>query len=302
MMRNRPEFHWLDLAAQFVRATPVSIYNSSSPEELAYLAEHSEARGRHPRGRRLPGQARRGSRPAAPLETSSSWRAGAGRRSADRRADGGEADLDELAAATEPDDLATIIYTSGTTGPPKGVMINQFNVVYTTEQLRRCMELPPEEMVGLRMVSYLPMAHIAERITSHYQGDRRLHGDHLPRSVAGGHLRPGGAPRDLLRRAPGLGEGPRRGQRRPGRRPREAAALRRGLGPGPRDQGGRTGGHRHPGAARDLGLPRRRRLLHRAPARRPRRGAGRHHRRRAHPPRSSSGSTPSASRCRRSSA
>ena len=44
MMRNRPEFHWLDLAAQFVRATPVSIYNSSSPEELAYLAEHSEAR------------------------------------------------------------------------------------------------------------------------------------------------------------------------------------------------------------------------------------------------------------------
>src|SRR4051812_10406158 len=30
MMRNRPDFHWLDLAAQFVRATPVSIYNSSS--------------------------------------------------------------------------------------------------------------------------------------------------------------------------------------------------------------------------------------------------------------------------------
>ena len=32
MMRNRPEFHWFDLAAQFLRATPVSIYNSSSPE------------------------------------------------------------------------------------------------------------------------------------------------------------------------------------------------------------------------------------------------------------------------------
>ncbi len=44
MMRNRPEFHWFDLAAQFVRATPVSIYNSSSPEEIQYLASHAGAR------------------------------------------------------------------------------------------------------------------------------------------------------------------------------------------------------------------------------------------------------------------
>ena len=43
MMRNRPDFHWFDLAAQFLRATPVSIYNSSSPEEMQYLAHHAEA-------------------------------------------------------------------------------------------------------------------------------------------------------------------------------------------------------------------------------------------------------------------
>src|SRR5262245_7717981 len=43
-MRNRPEFHWLDVAAQLLRATPVSVYNSSSPEELQYLASHAEAR------------------------------------------------------------------------------------------------------------------------------------------------------------------------------------------------------------------------------------------------------------------
>ena len=45
MMRNRPDFHWLDLAAQFIRATPVSIYNSSSPEEIQYLAERLPGRG-----------------------------------------------------------------------------------------------------------------------------------------------------------------------------------------------------------------------------------------------------------------
>ena len=43
MMRNRPDFHWFDLAAQFLRATPVSIYNSSSPEEIQYLAAHAGA-------------------------------------------------------------------------------------------------------------------------------------------------------------------------------------------------------------------------------------------------------------------
>ena len=43
MMRNRPDFHWFDAAAQFLRATPVSIYNSSSPEEIQYLASDADA-------------------------------------------------------------------------------------------------------------------------------------------------------------------------------------------------------------------------------------------------------------------
>jgi long-chain acyl-CoA synthetase len=172
MMRNRPEFHALDLAAQFVRATPVSIYNSSSPEEIQYLASHAgaevaivedagflarilEVRDKLPLLRRIyvidaPNEALPdGVAPASELETR------------------GSADLDTLAAATDPADIATLIYTSGTTGPPKGVMITQYNVVYTVEQLREC--LPFDEYTGMRAVSYLPMAHIAERMTSHYQ-------------------------------------------------------------------------------------------------------------------------------------
>ena len=43
MMRNRPEFHVVDLAATLLRATPVSIYNSSSAEELQYLVDHADA-------------------------------------------------------------------------------------------------------------------------------------------------------------------------------------------------------------------------------------------------------------------
>jgi long-chain acyl-CoA synthetase len=51
-------------------------------------------------------------------------------------------------------------------------MISQYNVVYTIEQLRRCVDLG--EYTGRRLVSYLPMAHIAERMTSHYQ--QMIHG------------------------------------------------------------------------------------------------------------------------------
>ncbi|MEZ5260380.1 MAG: long-chain fatty acid--CoA ligase [Acidimicrobiales bacterium] len=171
MMRNRPEFHLLDTAAQFLRATPFSVYNSSSPEEIQYQTAHSGARVAvvedGPYLQRL--LSVRSELPALEhifvIE-----------RPADATAEVGEyasllqpaapADLEALAAATEPDDLATLIYTSGTTGPPKGVMISQYNVMYTAEQLRRCLAF--DSTVGIRLVSYLPMAHIAERMLSHY--------------------------------------------------------------------------------------------------------------------------------------
>jgi len=70
------------------------------------------------------------------------------------------------ASAVTPEDLATLIYTSGTTGTPKGVMITQRNVAWTLESLRRAADLE----LGARMVSYLPLAHIAERMGTHYMG------------------------------------------------------------------------------------------------------------------------------------
>jgi long-chain acyl-CoA synthetase len=179
MMRNRPEFHVVDLAATFLRATPVSIYNSSSPEELQYLVDHAEAevaliedtgylerflkvRDELPRLRKIfvlhpPSD-------GVPDDVFAY----------DELLGAGAADLDALAAATDPSDLATLIYTSGTTGPPKGVMINQFNVAYTCEELTRCYDwaLGDESGAGLRVISYLPMAHIAERISTHYNGMR----------------------------------------------------------------------------------------------------------------------------------
>lgn len=65
-----------------------------------------------------------------------------------------------------PDGIATLIYTSGTTGVPKGVVVTHRNVVWTTECVRRGAALSDNP----RLVSYLPLAHIAERMSTHYMG------------------------------------------------------------------------------------------------------------------------------------
>ena len=59
LIGNRPEFHVADMAALLLGATPISIYNSSSPEQIRYLAGHARGDGRHRREPRVP-------RPTAP--------------------------------------------------------------------------------------------------------------------------------------------------------------------------------------------------------------------------------------------
>ena len=81
---------------------------------------------------------------------------------------GAVVEIGRAAADTDPDDLAILMYTSGTTGNPKGVMISHYNVVWTAESLLECLGWSREEAAGKRVVSYLPMAHVAERMVSHY--------------------------------------------------------------------------------------------------------------------------------------
>ncbi len=170
MIRNRPEFHVLDMAAYFVGATPVSIYNSSSDEQVAYLAGHCHAVLAVVEDAGFLARID-GARPQLPdLRDVVVIERPDGRDDLTTYADmvaHEPVDLDEAAAVASPDDIATIIYTSGTTGPPKGVVLSHRNVCWTVECLRETTKLT--DLVGKRLVSYLPMAHIAERATSHYQ-------------------------------------------------------------------------------------------------------------------------------------
>ncbi|MCK0155530.1 AMP-binding protein [Alcanivorax sp. S6407] len=59
-----------------------------------------------------------------------------------------------------PADLATIVYTSGTTGMPKGVMHDFQGLSTIGSKMIKVYDLQPNE----RMISYLPLSHVAERL------------------------------------------------------------------------------------------------------------------------------------------
>jgi long-subunit acyl-CoA synthetase (AMP-forming) len=174
MLRNRPEFHALDLAVLFLGATPVSIYNSSAPEQIDYLVNDCGAKvavveddGFLERFLKV-----RESLPTLDhivlLEPSET--AGDAVVPYTQLTTAAPADLQELAEVAELDDIATIIYTSGTTGPPKGVMLSHGNVAWTLESVGQSMreQTDIEDFAGKKHVSYLPMAHIFERLLGHY--------------------------------------------------------------------------------------------------------------------------------------
>ena len=73
-------------------------------------------------------------------------------------------DFDSAWRAVRPDDVATLIYTSGTTGPPKGVELTHANVIAAFSAIVDLLDMQPND----RITSYLPHAHIADRVTGHY--------------------------------------------------------------------------------------------------------------------------------------
>jgi long-chain acyl-CoA synthetase len=166
MLANRPEAHLVDTAALHLGATPFSVYNTSSPEQIEYVLADAGCRvvitERQFAERVL---AVRASLPALEYVFVADG------------AQDGTADLNELEAAGDdsfdfdaawrsvtPDDLATLIYTSGTTGPPKGVELTHANLVWTCHGWLGVTGISFDG----RLMSYLPMAHLADRVVAHY--------------------------------------------------------------------------------------------------------------------------------------
>jgi long-chain acyl-CoA synthetase len=167
MLTNRPEFHYVDAGAMHVGATPFSIYNTYTPDQIEYLvgdAGNTVAITEQAFLDRI--LAAKDADNALEHVIVVDGDAPQGTISLEELESRGEGDFDFEATwkAVEPDDILTLIYTSGTTGPPKGVQITHGNMVGCVRSYDQIIGFP----FGGRIVSYLPMAHVAERNVSQY--------------------------------------------------------------------------------------------------------------------------------------
>jgi long-chain acyl-CoA synthetase len=78
-------------------------------------------------------------------------------------------------AERTPEDLASLIYTSGTTGKPKGVKLTHGNFRANVNQCRKRFAGRPDRPsstphieAGARSLSFLPLAHVFERLAGSY--------------------------------------------------------------------------------------------------------------------------------------
>src|SRR3954449_736309 len=165
MLRNRLEFHVADLGALLVGATPISIYNSSSPDQISYLVSHCEGVVAVTEAGDFADRMLAADTPTLRHVVVADGEP-AGTVAFDEVASGQPVDIRAAAEQTGPLQLLTVIYTSGTTGPPKGVMLDHTNVLAAYKGLVHFM--PDEDPDRMRVVSYLPMAHIAERNVGYY--------------------------------------------------------------------------------------------------------------------------------------
>jgi long-chain acyl-CoA synthetase len=163
MLTNRPEFHFFDTAALHLGATPFSIYNTYAPEQIQYQVRDAAARilvteeAFLERVRSVEGVDHLVVVDADNLDEALTI--------ADVEAEGDpEFDFEAAWRAVGPDDILTLIYTSGTTGPPKGVQLTHRNQISAVRGFDEVIAFPGDG----RVISWLPMAHIAERACSHY--------------------------------------------------------------------------------------------------------------------------------------
>jgi long-chain acyl-CoA synthetase len=167
-MSNRPELHVADTAAMHLGAVSFSIDPGYSAEQAEHLLRDADTR--------VLVTEESAAEPAAAI------RAG-GRTSLETIIvvdDGSSAttmswhellecasedfDLERSLATVKPDDVAALTYTSGTRGPANGVELTHRNAIAQTAAMSARLRLPP----GISAVSCLPMAHIAERLATHY--------------------------------------------------------------------------------------------------------------------------------------
>ena len=164
MLRNRPEFQLTDTAVMHLGAIAFSIYNTSAPEQIRYLFSNAENKVVLTEKDFLPAIKAAGADLAQLIVVDADVDGCLTLEQLESLGTKADFDFDAAWRAVRPGDIATLIYTSGTTGPPKGVELTHANVMAAFSAIVDLIGMQPTD----RITSYLPHAHIADRVTGHY--------------------------------------------------------------------------------------------------------------------------------------
>jgi long-chain acyl-CoA synthetase len=169
MMANRIEFYPLEIGAQHLGATSFSVYNTLPAEQLTYvfgnagtkvvICEEQYVDRIRASGAQLDHIVCIDGAPDGTMSLDDLYAAG-----------NDDFDFDATWRAVQPDDVITLIYTSGTTGNPKGVEMTHTNLLFEADALDAVLDVHQ----GDRATSYLPSAHIADRMMALY--NQEMHG------------------------------------------------------------------------------------------------------------------------------
>jgi long-chain acyl-CoA synthetase len=177
MLPNRLEHLLADHAIVHAGGVPVTFYATLAADQVKYVAEDCDVRiavidGDSELARwqalleDLPGVAKVIVRDTAACPADDRFLSWAAFTELSGQAAAGDAaaEVARRIAAIKPSDPVTLLYTSGTTGNPKGVIITHLGVLYECVTATRS----GSATLHTRWVSYLPLAHIAERMFSVY--------------------------------------------------------------------------------------------------------------------------------------
>jgi len=172
---NRPEWLICDLAVMTIGGVTCGIYTTSSPEEVAYIAGHSESKVIFIENEEqvdkilqiLPGV---NLTKVIVWDNKGLWGFSQEKivfyedflKDSKEYLNNNPLCVKERLALVRPDDTAMIIYTSGTTGRPKGAMISHRNIIKLTASF---VQASPSYETD-EVVSYLPLCHIYETLIS----------------------------------------------------------------------------------------------------------------------------------------
>ncbi|GAA4025229.1 AMP-dependent synthetase/ligase [Streptomyces plumbiresistens] len=168
-MANRIEFHIADAALLHLGAPAYAIYATLTTDQAAHLVADADTRLLITERAFLDRALELLRRSDSPVERVVVLEDECARPevltwSALLRLGGHGLDLKKIAAEVAPDDVVALTYTSGTTGRPKGVEHTHRSALSVVDGFSERLRLRP----GMRVISWLPMAHVAERFVSHY--------------------------------------------------------------------------------------------------------------------------------------